>query len=185
MVASQVMRRSMMVSDSEAAVWAARSRAWGLGGWPRPPAWRWYSSWISWKTATSGRGLELVGDSGDLGEAAGLAEGAEEALGLDVGLVEGAPLGDDDGPGEDAGDEQDSEDGKRGGAAVVDHVHDGVGMWAGEWTRGCCRVLQKESEGEESHMLVFSVNASDGLAVLARNGLRYGRVVVVGDSLRG
>ena len=34
-------------------------------------------------------------------------------------------------------------------------------------------------------MLVFSVNASDGLAVLARNGLRYGRVVVVGDSLRG
>ena len=72
------------------------------------------------------RGLELVGDSGDFREAAGLAEGAEEALGLDVGLVEGAPLGDDDGPGDDAGDEQDSEDGKRGGAAVVDHVHDGV-----------------------------------------------------------
>src|SRR6185437_153999 len=56
-VASQVMRRSMMVSDSEAAVWAARSRAWGLGAVPRPPAWRWYSSWISWKTATSGLGL--------------------------------------------------------------------------------------------------------------------------------
>ena len=36
------------------AVWAARSRATGLRGRPRPPYWRWYSSWISVKTATRG-----------------------------------------------------------------------------------------------------------------------------------
>ena len=49
-----------------------------------------------------GAGLELVGDGGDFGEAAGLAEGAEEAAVLGVGCLEGAPLGDHDGPGDDA-----------------------------------------------------------------------------------
>ena len=37
-------------------------------------------------------GLELVGDGGDLGEAAGLAEGAEEAAALRVGCAEGRHL---------------------------------------------------------------------------------------------
>jgi hypothetical protein len=98
------------------------------------------------------RGLELVGDGGDLGEAAGLAEGAEEALALHVGVVEGAPLGDDDGPGDDGGDEQDSEDGERGGSAVVHHVHDRVGVRAGKRAGGRGRVLkQEESEREGGH----------------------------------
>ena len=85
---------SMAVSDSEEAVWAARSRAMGLRGRPRPPVWRWYSSWISCEDGDEGAGLELVGDGGDLGEAAGFAEGAEEALGSGVGLAEARPLGD-------------------------------------------------------------------------------------------
>src|SRR5581483_3615738 len=114
--------------------------------------------------------LELVGDRGDFGEAAGLAEGAQEAAALHIGLIEGAPLGDDDGPGDDAGDEQDAEDGERGGAAVVDHVHDGVRVRTGEWTGGGGRVLQEESEGEDSHMLNFSVNARGACAVLPRKG---------------
>ena len=57
MVASQVMRLSIAVRASLEAVCAARSRATGLRGRPRPPVWRWYSSWISLKTATSGLGL--------------------------------------------------------------------------------------------------------------------------------
>ncbi len=56
MVASQVMRLSMRVRASLEAVSEARSRAWGLRGMPRPADWRWYSSWISWKTETSGLG---------------------------------------------------------------------------------------------------------------------------------
>src|ERR1035441_1069764 len=56
MVASQVMRDSMLVSASEDAVAAARSSAAGLRGIPRPPLWRWYSSLISVKTETSGLG---------------------------------------------------------------------------------------------------------------------------------
>src|SRR3981081_3613591 len=57
MVASQVMRLSIAVRASLAAVWAARSSAVGLRGMPRPLFCRWYSSWISLKTATRGLGL--------------------------------------------------------------------------------------------------------------------------------
>ena len=56
MVASQVMRCSMEVRASLEAVCAARSSATGLRGMPRPPDWRWYSSWISVKTLTRGLG---------------------------------------------------------------------------------------------------------------------------------
>jgi hypothetical protein len=44
------------VRASEEAIWAARSRASGLRGMPRPPDWRRYSSLISVKTGTSGLG---------------------------------------------------------------------------------------------------------------------------------
>ena len=57
MVASQVMRVSMTVRASDEAVCAARSMPAGLRGMPRPLVWRWYSSLISVKTATSGEGL--------------------------------------------------------------------------------------------------------------------------------
>jgi hypothetical protein len=79
-------------------------------------------------------GLELVGNGGYLAETAGFAEGAEEALALDVGVIEGPPLSNDDGPGDDAGDEQDAEDGEGRGSAGVDHVHEGVGVRTGERT---------------------------------------------------
>ncbi len=46
-------------------------------------------------------GAELVSEGGDLGEAAGLAEGAQEILRLGLGAREAAPLGEHDGPGED------------------------------------------------------------------------------------
>src|SRR5580704_10550121 len=57
MVASHVMRLSIAVRASLEAVCAARSSAMGLRGRPRPAVWRWYSSWISLKTETSGLGL--------------------------------------------------------------------------------------------------------------------------------
>jgi hypothetical protein len=99
-------------------------------------------------------GLELVGDGGDFREAAGLAEGADEAAVLGVGCFEGAPLGDHDGPGEDAHDDEEAEHGERGGAAVVQHFYESAGGLAGG--RGSERhvgwglrggILQKESEG--------------------------------------
>ena len=152
----------------------------GVGGWPRPPAWRWYSSWISWKTATSGEGLNWSAIAAISERRPDLRKARRKRLDLDVGLVEGAPLGDDDGPGDDAGDEQDSEDGERGGAAVVDHVHDARWNAGRREDQRALRVLQEESEGEDGHMLRFSVNASEGSAVLARNGRRYGVVVVRG-----
>ena len=67
-------------------------------------------------------GLELLGDGGDLGEAAGFAEGAEEALALLAGAGEASPLGEHDGPGKDAGDEQDDQDALGDGAGVADHL---------------------------------------------------------------
>ncbi len=79
-----------------------------------------------------GAGLELLGHGGNFGEAAGLAEGAEEATVLLVGGFEGAPFGDHHGPGADAHDEQDDEDCDGGGAAVVEHVHDGGGVGRGQ-----------------------------------------------------
>ena len=47
-------------------------------------------------------GLELIGDCGDLAQPARFAEGAEEALALRLGSAEAGPLGEHDGPGEDA-----------------------------------------------------------------------------------
>ncbi len=125
-----------------------------MGGMPRPPDWRWYSSWISLKTATRGLGLNWSAMAAISREAAGLAEGADEAAILRVGCFEGAPLGDHDGPGDDAHDEQESEHGERGGAAVVQHFHESAGGLAGR--RGSERrvgwglrggVLQEESKG--------------------------------------
>src|SRR5258708_1716269 len=54
---SRVRRLCEAVRDSVEAVWRARSRGVGLRGMPRPRFWRWYSSWISLKTATRGLGL--------------------------------------------------------------------------------------------------------------------------------
>jgi hypothetical protein len=99
-------------------------------------------------------GLELVGDGSDFAEAAGLAEGAQEAAILGLGCFEGTPLGDHDGPGTDAHDEQNAEDGERGGAAVVQHLDERAGVLACgrgahggvDGSVGCC-VLEDESEG--------------------------------------
>jgi len=100
-----------------------------------------------------GTGAELVGYGGYLAEPAGLTEGADEAAGLFFGGAEGAPLGDHDRPGEDAADEQDSEDGERHGAAVVEHLTEGAGVSAGGWGSevGGGGVLQEDGERENSH----------------------------------
>ena len=93
-----------------------------------------------------GAGAELVGEGGDLGEAAGLAEGAEEVLGLAAGAGEGAPLGEHDGPGEDAEQKQEDEDGKGDGAGVADHFHERA---AGTGGGGRCGGLVLEEEERE------------------------------------
>jgi len=100
-----------------------------------------------------GTRLELVGDGGDFGEAARLAEGSEKAAILGVGCFEGAPLGDHDGPGDDGHHDQDAEHDERGGAAVVQHFYESAGRLADG--RGAERgvgwdlrggILQEESE---------------------------------------
>ena len=97
-------------------------------------------------------GLELLGDGGDLGEAAGFAEGAEEALALLARAGEATPLGEHDGPGEDAGEQQDDEDGLGDGAGVADHLEEcGAGRAdraRKERRRGGVILEEVESEGE-------------------------------------
>ena len=93
-----------------------------------------------------GAGLELIGDGGDLAQATRFAKGADETLALRVRFAEAGPLGEHDGPGEDAGKQQNDEHRKGYGAAVVNHLAQGA--------CACCRrgggVLLEEvkSKGE-------------------------------------
>jgi len=96
-------------------------------------------------------GAELVGYGSDFREAAGLAECPHELLALGLSGPEGPPLGEHDGPGKDAGKKEDAEHGKRGGAAVVQHLHERPGV-DGRGGRGNVRVLKQECcEGKKSH----------------------------------
>ena len=70
-----------------------------------------------------GAGLELVGDGGDFAEASRFSEGADEARALRLRAAEARPLGDHDGPGEDAREQKDDEDREGDGAAVMNHLH--------------------------------------------------------------
>jgi len=87
-------------------------------------------------------GLELLGDRGDFAEAAGFAEGADKALALRVGFAEAPPLGEHDGPGDDAEKEQKDEHGEGYRAAVVNHLREGAGV--GGRGRGGGGVILKE-----------------------------------------
>jgi hypothetical protein len=98
-----------------------------------------------------GAGAELVGYGGDFRQAAGLAEGPDERFALGFRGSEGPPLGEHDGPGKDAEDEQDAEHSERGRTAVVQHLHERAGM-GGCGGRGDVGVLKQECcEGEKSH----------------------------------
>ena len=77
------------------------------------------------------RGAELLGGRGDLGEAAGFAEGPEEPRGLIARFGEAAELGDDDRPGKDGEQRQQDEDGVGNRAGVVQDFEDGRGRWRG------------------------------------------------------
>jgi hypothetical protein len=68
-------------------------------------------------------GFELLADRNDFLQAAGLAEGADEAPALVARAFEAGKFADDDGPGEDAGNGQQRENGDRHWAAVVEHFH--------------------------------------------------------------
>src|SRR6185437_1970561 len=59
-------------------------------------------------------------------QAAGLAEGAHETAAGIGSPAEGAHLAEDDGPGIEAGDEQDNEYGHGNVADVAEHLHEGV-----------------------------------------------------------
>jgi hypothetical protein len=96
-----------------------------------------------------GAGLELLGDGSDFGEAAGLAEGAEKALALLAGAAEASPLGEHDGPGEDAGEEQDDEDCEGDRARVAHHLDECAARGAdGSGGREGIILEEKECEGE-------------------------------------
>lgn len=78
-------------------------------------------------------GLELIGYRGDFAEAAGFAKGTHEALALHLGFAEAGPFGEHDGPGEDAGDEEDDQHGEGYGSAVVDHLHECAAVGCYGW----------------------------------------------------
>src|SRR6202789_3516849 len=112
-----------------------------------------------------GAGLELLGDGGDFAEAAGLAEGTQEAAVLLIRCFKSPPLGEHDRPGDDAHEQQQAEHGERGGAAVVQHFDEGAGGLAvGCWTEGGVGgdlgggVLEEESEGEKGHRRQIKCN---------------------------
>ncbi len=170
MVASQVMRLSMAVRASEEAVWAARSRAYGIAGEAAAAVLALVLVVDLVEDGDERAGLELFGDGGDFAEAAGFAEGAEEALALEVGLAEAAPLGEHDGPGDDAGEEQENEHGEGHRAAVVNHLREGARVGCRGWRGGVVlKEMQSESESPDHSYFVhlgFSVNGE-------RVGCRY------------
>ena len=145
MVASQVMRVSMAVRASEDAVWAARSRAAGLRGVPRPPLWRWYSSLISLKTETSGLGLKLPAMAAiserrpDLRKARRkpwlCLRARPKRCHLEIMMAQEQMLAS----------EQDDEDGEGDGAGVAHHLHELAATGANRRKRG---VILKEAERE-------------------------------------
>ena len=65
---------------------------------------------------------ELIGDGGDILKALGFAEGAEEASTLNAGATEQAPLGEDDGPGDEAEGQQSDEDEFGDGSGAGDEI---------------------------------------------------------------
>ena len=82
------------------------------------------SSYAPSKTATSGLGLNCSGYGGDVLQAVRLAEGAHKAIALHPGAAKQPPLGEDDGPGNDAEDEQDEQDGFGDQTAGSDQTRD-------------------------------------------------------------
>ena len=114
---------------------AARSRAYGVAGQAAAAALALVLVVDLVEDGDEGAGLELLGDGGDFGEATGLAEGAEEALALLAGAAEAAPLGEHDGPGEDAGEEQQDEHGEGYRAGVADHLRERAGVGCRGWGR--------------------------------------------------
>ncbi len=92
------------------------------------------------------RGLELLSDGGDFGEATGLAEGSEEAGRLGARGGEGAGFREDDGPGEDGGKGEEDEDGEGYGAGVVEDVGEGGGVGS---SGGGVEVLGGEGESDD------------------------------------
>ena len=147
MVASHVMRCSMLVRASLDAIWAARSRASGLRGMPRPPDWRRYSSLISLKTGTSGLGLNWSERAAISERRPDWRKARRKRLLWVCSSAEARPLHEHDGPGEDAGGEQDDKDGEGYRAGVVDHLHEGAAAGGCGSGGGSSRVVLKEEQG--------------------------------------
>ena len=95
-------------------------------------------------------GFELVHDGGDFAETRGFAEGADKACALGLGLAEAGPLGEHDGPGEDAGDEEGDEDGEGDGSTVVHHLQERAAVARGGGRSGGVFLLEEvQGKGED------------------------------------
>ena len=119
-VASQGRRLSRRVSSSEEAICVARCTP--ACGWDR----RLLAQLVvgAFKHGDQRAGLELLGHGGDVLQALGLAEGAHEAVALRAGAAEQSPFGKDDGPGDNAENQQDEEDGFGDQTAGLDQTGD-------------------------------------------------------------
>src|SRR5271157_4579244 len=106
-----------------------------------------------------GQGAEFVvgGERGNLLQASGLAEGADEAAALFGGLAEQRHLAQNHGPGVETGDEQQHQNGHGHGTDVVEHLPDRGGTLMPERGRGRRRrdsatiSLQQEEEGSSKN----------------------------------
>jgi len=72
--------------------------------------------------ANEGAGAELVGDRSHVLKALGLAEGAEKASALYTGAAKQAPLGEDNGPGQNAESQQEKKNDFGDEASLADEV---------------------------------------------------------------
>ena len=92
-------------------------------------------------------GLELVGDGGDFAERRPDLRKARRKRWLCVcALLKLRPLGEHDGPGEDAGEQQNAEHGEGDGAAVVHHLHKAL-LWAASERDWGCRPEKRAERG--------------------------------------
>src|ERR1700722_3636182 len=95
-------------------------------------------------------GLELIAYCGHFLQAVGLAESAHESPALRARPAEGGRLTENDGPGVEAGDEQQDQYRDGNGSAVAHHVYDGAEP--GQWGVGdghCCVVCLEDKKSRD------------------------------------
>ena len=107
---------------------------------------------------------------GDLLQARGLAEGAQEFAALRGGTAEASPLAEDDRPGPDAAEEEKAKDGEGDGSAVAEHFHEGAAGGGLGHGSSSVSLEEKECEEEVCHCCSLIKLPEDGVEGTAGTG---------------